>query len=109
MRPYTDHLISIDENDNIIFTEFGIETYRPYFGRVGIDIRDVKTYEDYIHAKRAIRHIELDDELSAYTPANINSLESQLVKAIVDGNQSEETRITDALSRKKAMGLKSVI
>ena len=108
MRPYTDHLISIDENDNVNFTEFGIETYRPYFGRVGIDIRDVKTYEDYIHAKRAIRHIELDDELSAHTPANSNSLESQLVKAIVAGDLSEETRIADALSRKKVMGLKTV-
>jgi len=48
MSPY--YLIDLDEN--LRFTSYGLSELRPYFAKAGIDIRKIKTYADYIEARR---------------------------------------------------------
>jgi hypothetical protein len=46
------HLYSVGSDGVIRFTEEGLKELRPYLGQAGIDIRTIRTYADYLEARR---------------------------------------------------------
>jgi hypothetical protein len=44
---------SVNSEGELIFTEQGIAEYRSYFGKADVDIRNIKSLEDFRRARRA--------------------------------------------------------
>lgn len=103
---YSDAFVTVDDDGQVTFTEAGIKKYRSYFGRAGIDIRQVTNYRAYLHAKRLIRPLEIGDlEQTVKASGKNNSLENRLLDAIINGDTLEEQRLAEKLAAKKRMGL----
>lgn len=97
-----DQFVSVNATGQVTFSNAGIERYRGYFGRVGVDIRNVLTYQDYVSAMRLIRPLLLaeHDQHAALPKDHSSSLQYQLIDAIVEDDTDKENRLVDKLSSK---------
>lgn len=77
-----------DLDGNIRFTPYGIQELRPYFSKAGINITDIKTYDDYLAARdRASPYFMawLEDRTKQWTDHS----EYQLLKNALFGDIKE--------------------
>jgi hypothetical protein len=97
---------SVGKNNELKFTEQGIEEYRSYFGKAGIDIRTIKTLEDFRRARRAAAPY-FEERLKAKVKKGEPTLERLMLMAIAEGNGEEATRLERILDA-KAKGITAV-
>ncbi len=96
-----DVYFTVGENNELKFTEQGITEYRSYFGKAGIDIRTVKTLEDFRRARRVAAPY-FEERLIAKVKKGEKTLERRLLIAIAEGNNEEHAyleRILDAKAK----------
>jgi hypothetical protein len=87
LRDY-DGYFSFDSDGNISFTELGITEHRSYFGKAGIDIRTVKTLDDYYLARRTASPF-FNEHLVKRLAKLENSFEKRLLLAIAEDDDKE--------------------
>jgi hypothetical protein len=83
---------SVNSEGELTFTEEGIAEYRSYFGKAGIDIRNIKSLNDFRRARRAASHL-FDNHLVAKIKKGKQTLERRLLIAIAEGNEEESKRL----------------
>jgi hypothetical protein len=83
---------SVNSEGELTFTEQGIAEYRSYFGKAGVDIRDIKSLDDFRRARRAASPF-FEDRLVAKVKKGEKTLERRLLIAIAEGNEKEINRI----------------
>ena len=94
---------SVDSKGELTFTEQGIAEYRSYFGKAGVDIRNIKSLEDFRRARRAASPF-FEDRLVAKVKKGEKTLERRLLIAIAEGNTEETLRLERLLdARNKGM------
>lgn len=104
IEDYADYF-SVDDEGNLTFTELGISEYRSYFGKAGIDIRNVKTLQDYYKARNAASPY-FEEFLTSRLKKGPRTLESRLLIAIAEGNDEEAKRLERLLdARNNGIGL----
>ena len=91
---------SIDSEGQLTFTEQGIAEYRSYFGKAGIDIRTIKSLEDFQRARQAASPF-FEDRLVAKVKTGDKTLERRVLIAIAEGNQAEIKRLERLLNAKE--------
>lgn len=91
---------SVDSEGELTFTEQGIAEYRSYFGKAGIDIRSIKTIEDFRLARRNASPF-FDNHLTEKIKKGEQSLERRLLIAIAEGNEEESNRLERILDAKE--------
>jgi hypothetical protein len=91
---------SVDSEGRLTFTEQGIAEYRNYFGTAGIDIRTIKTLEDFQRARQAASPF-FEDRLVAKVKTGDKTLERRLLIAIAESNQAEIKRLERFLDAKE--------
>lgn len=92
---------SIDSEGKLTFTEQGIAEYRRYFGKAGVDIRNIKSLDDYRRARRVAAPF-FEDHLVAKVKNGEKTLERRLLIAIAEGNDAEINRLerlVDAINK----------
>ncbi|MBP1151271.1 hypothetical protein [Methylocaldum sp. RMAD-M] len=91
----------VEDDGRIVFSDQGLKELRPYFARAGIDIRSVRTYRDYLEARRRASPFFLDflrDRIAKGKP----SLERRALLAIVDGDDEVyERTLRQLMARQK--------
>ncbi len=96
---------TVDGEGNLTFTELGISEYRSYFGKAGIDIRNIKTLEDYYRARNAASPF-FEEFLTSRIRKSPKTLENRLLIAIAEGNDEEAKRLERLLdARNNGIGL----
>ena len=98
--PENNTYFSIDSEGLLTFTEQGIAEYRSYFGKAGIDIRTIKTLEDFQRARQAASPF-FEDRLVAKVKTGDKTLERRVLIAIAEGNQAEINRLERLLNAKE--------
>lgn len=91
---------SVDSEGQLTFTEQGIAEYRSYFGKAGIDIRTIKTLEDFQRARQAASPF-FEDRLVAKVKTGDKTLERRVLIAIAEGNQAEIKHLERLLNAKE--------
>ena len=95
-----------DEQGNFRFTRTGLENQSALFTMAGIDANAIKTYDDYLNARRAaspffLEYLEWDtEERLKNTP---DSLEKQAILSIVFGTEAEQDRPIKKLATKSKL------
>ena len=97
---------SVDSEGRLAFTEQGIAEYRSYFGKAGIDIRNIKSLDDFRSARRAAAYL-FDSRLVAKIKNGEQTVERRLLIAIAEGNGEESKRLERLLDA-KAKGITAV-
>ena len=95
-----DTYFSVDSEGLLTFTEQGIAEYRSYFGKAGIDIRTIKSLEDFQRARQAASPF-FEDRLVAKVKTGDKTLERRVLIAIAEGNQAEIQRLERLLDARK--------
>ena len=95
-----DEDFTVDNDGQLTFTEKGIAEYRSYFGKAGIDIRNIKSMEDYYKARRAASPF-FEDRLMARLNKGEQTLEMRILKAIAQGDDKEYHRLERLLQAKR--------
>lgn len=83
---------SVNSEGQLTFTEQGIAEYRSYFGKAGVDIRNIKSLEDFRRARRTASHL-FDNHLVAKIKKGEQTLERRLLIAVAEGNEAEIKRL----------------
>lgn len=91
---------SVDSEGQLTFTEQGIAEYRSYFGKAGINIRTIRTLEDFQRARQAASAF-FEDRLLAKVKTGEKTLERRLLIAIAEGNQAEIKRLERLIDAKE--------
>ncbi len=91
---------SLNSEGQLTFTEQGIAEYRSYFGKAGIDIRDIKSLEDFRRARRAASPF-FEDRLVAKVSKGEKTLERRLLIAIAEGNNEASNRLERLLDARE--------
>ena len=91
---------SVGKHNELKFTEQGIDEYRSYFGKAGIDIRTIKTLEDFQRARRAASPF-FEDRLLAKVSKGEKTLERRLLIAIAEGNNEASNRLERLLDARE--------
>ena len=92
----------VDDDGRIVFSERGLKELRPYFARAGIDIRSVRTYQDYLEARGRASPFFLDflrDRIAKGKP----SLERRALLAIIDGDDEAYERTLRQLTTRQTL------
>ena len=97
---------SVGKHNELKFTEQGIEEYRSYFGKAGIDIQTIKTLEDFRRARRVAAPY-FEERLIAKVKKGEKTLERRLLIAIAEGN-SEEQKCLERILDAKAKGIRTI-
>jgi len=90
---------SVDRKGQLTFTEQGIKEYRSYFGKAGIDIRNIKALEDFLRA-RCIAAPFFEERLINRVKRRRLTLERRLLIAVAEGNDEQINRIQAFLNQK---------
>jgi hypothetical protein len=90
---------SVDSKGQLTFTVQGIEEYRSYFGKAGIDIRTIKSLDDFRRARRTASPF-FEDRLIHRIKKRRLTLERRLLIAVAEGNDEQINRIEAFLTRK---------
>ena len=91
---------SVNSEGELTFTEEGIAEYRSYFGKAGIDIRNIKSLEDFRRARRAASDF-FDNRLMEKVKKGEKTLERRLLIAIAEGNEEETQRLERLLDARE--------
>jgi len=83
---------AVNSAEELTFTEQGIAEYRSYFGKAGIDIRNIKSLEDFRRARRPASPF-FENHLVAKVKKGEKTLERRLLIAIAEGNEEESKRL----------------
>jgi hypothetical protein len=97
---------TVDEHDNLTFTEQGKTEFRSHFGKAGIDIRSIKTLDDFYRARQAAAPF-FQDRLTAVAKEGEKTLERRLLIAVAAGDDTEADRLERLLDAKNK-GIQSV-
>ena len=97
---------SVDSEGRLTFTEQGIAEYRSYFGKAGIDIRNIKSLDDFRRARQAASPF-FEKRLIAKVKNGEKTPERRLLIAIAEGNSEEINRLERLLDA-KAMGITAI-
>ena len=90
--PTNKDYFSVNSAGELTFTEQGIAEYRSYFGKAGVDIRNIKSLEDFRRARRVASPF-FEDHLAAKVKKGEKTLERRLLIAIAEGNEEEIKRL----------------
>lgn len=91
---------SVNSEGQLNFTEQGIAEYRSYFGKAGVDIRNIKSLEDFQRARRAASDF-FDNRLVEKVKKGEKTLERRLLIAIAEGNEEETQRLERLLDARE--------
>ncbi|NOS74911.1 MAG: hypothetical protein HOP36_10335 [Methyloglobulus sp.] len=91
---------SVNSEGQLTFTEQGIAEYRSYFGKAGVDIRNIKSLEDFRRARRAASDF-FDNRLVEKVKKGEKTLERWLLIAIAEGNEEETQRLERLLDARE--------
>ncbi|MEQ1486672.1 hypothetical protein [Methyloglobulus sp.] len=83
---------SVDSKGLLAFTERGMAEYRSYFGKAGIDIRTIKSVEDFRKARQGASPF-FDEHLTAKVKKGEKTLERRLLIAMAESNEDEIKRL----------------
>ena len=83
---------SVNSEGQLTFTEQGITEYRRYFGKLGIDIRNIKSLDDFRKARQAASPF-FEERLVAKIKKSERTLERRLLIAIAEGNETDRERL----------------
>ena len=90
---YADYF-TVNEEGQLTFTALGLTEYRHYFGQAGIDIRTVKTLDDYYRARSAA-----SPYFNARLTQRLTHLENSLEKRILLAVANDDDKAYQRLSR----------
>jgi hypothetical protein len=90
---------SVDSKGQLTFTVQGIKEYRSYFGKAGIDIRNIKALDDFRRA-RCIAAPFFKERLINRVKRRRLTLERRLLIAVAEGNDEQVNRIQAFLTQK---------
>ena len=91
---------SVNSKGQLTFTVDGIEEYRSYFGKAGIDIRNIKSVDDFRRARRTASPF-FEERLIHRIKKRRLTLERRLLIAVAEGNDEQINRIQAFLTRKQ--------
>jgi hypothetical protein len=77
---------TVDDGGRIHFTEEGYQELRHYFGRVGIDSRTIRTWSDYLDARRRAAPFFMD-YLSSIARSGSMTAERRLVLSALEDDE----------------------
>ena len=97
---------SVNSEGELTFTEQGIAEYRSYFGKAGVDIRNIKSLEDFRRARRVASPF-FEDHLAAKVKKGEKTLERRLLIAVAEGN-GEEQKCLERILDAKAKGIRTI-
>ena len=89
------------------FTQKGIIYYRPGFAHIGIDIRSIKTLDDFTHAIRQSRRYESNDITKSLDSCK-DQLQADVLRAVLTGNYEESDRLMNKIKKRTSIGLRIV-
>ena len=90
----------VNSEGQLTFTEQGIAEYRSYFGKAGIDIRNIKSLDDFRRARQAASPF-FEDRLVAKIKNGEKTLERRILIAIAEGNEEEINRLERIIDAKE--------
>lgn len=91
---------SVNSEGQLTFTEQGTTEYRSYFGKAGIDIRNVKSLDDFRRARQGASPF-FEDRLVVEIKKGKTTLERRLLIAVAEGKESERERLERLLDAKE--------
>jgi hypothetical protein len=100
---------TVDDDGRIHFTEAGREELRHYFGRVGIDIRTIRTWEDYLKARKQASPFFMEYLSSIARRGPMTAERRLLISAVEDDEETfqESLRKFDARRRLRVVDSES--
>ena len=101
---------TLGADGSIIFTVEAIKSWGPYFRKVGIEIGDIHTLEQYLAARRKAAPFFNEHlmEIAQGEPGTPNTLERQALIAIAEGNTGRFKHLLGKLDTRNKLGLKVV-
>lgn len=94
-------------NGTFRFTEGGLATLTKPFGKAGINIHTITTYEAYLAARERIS-IRFPERLLDYLKSRPAHLENDILQAIARQDYVEMERLHERLKRRYRLGLHAV-
>lgn len=96
--------------DQVRFTPLGLKRYKARFERAGFDVRKITNADELERALQGSLHIDLAEAADWFERrhAGKNSLEHQLVRAVMKGDEAEGQRLTEKLRRRRRLGLRVI-
>jgi hypothetical protein len=95
LHNYIDYF-SVDGEGNLTFTALGLTEHRRYFGQAGIDIRTVKTLDDFYRARRAASPF-FNGRLAKRLAPLANTLEKRILLALANDDDPNFQRLSKLL------------
>jgi hypothetical protein len=92
---------TVDDDGRIHFTEDGYQELRHYFGRVGIDIRTIRTWDDYLDARRRAAPFFMEYLSSIARRGPMTAERQLLVSAVEDDPETFEENLRKFKARQK--------
>jgi len=98
----------VESGEQIRFTAKGRLRYGARFGKVGIDIRTLKTRSQFQQALEKSFQVEMESFVDRLGNGAGNILEKALLAAIASGNADEMDRLSMLLERRNQLDLKTL-
>lgn len=96
----------VDEKGTFRFTQIGLENQTLLLAKAGIDARTIKTFDDYLDARRlaAPYFIEyLQEEIDKRLAGKPDTLELRAIRSVVFGSPEEQAMLLERLKRKLSL------
>ena len=98
---------TVDDAGNIFFTPEGLEELAPYFHYAGIDIKTIKTKQQYLDARTQARPYFWDWMIK--TTGDVpDTLEGRALMAIVKRDFQAFDTLRDKIDQRNRLGLKRI-
>jgi len=94
----------VDEQGNFRFTSTGLDSLAPLLAKAGIDAKHIKTYAEYIQARKAASPYfmeYLQEETEKRLKGKPDTLGSRAVRSIVFGSPEEQDELLEKLKRRR--------
>lgn len=98
----------VDEDGNFRFTEVGLESQTPLLAKAGIDACTIKTYAQYIQARKAASpyFIEyLQEETDKQLDGKPDTLGWQAIKSLAYSSVEEQEQLIEKLRKRKHLSV----
>ena len=98
----------IDDQGNFRFTRVGLDNQAPLLAKAGIDARNIKTYAEYIQARKAASPYflaYLQEETEKRLDGKPDTLEWQAIRSIAFGTGKQQAQLLGKLKRKQSIKL----
>ena len=98
----------VDQDGNFRFTVNGHKEQAPLLAKAGIDAHSIKTYEQYLLARKAARPFfteYLQEETEKQLNGKPNTLEWRAIRSIVFGSPEEQQELLRKVKLKSTLKL----